>query len=149
MSHKYFKDAKAMQINIIFNKVKFDLEGQPQSVPKTMWTLSKIFCIFWSKFGDLSSKLWQAHDWRTHGHTQATTIPDGQNWPRVKMISNYQHFHMKIKFDRNIYFSAGKIFYYWSLHKILNLFHLVFTTCNVLGMHTICVSIILLWTKYN
>ena len=26
---------------------------------------------------------WQAHDWRTHGHTQATTIPEGQNWPRV------------------------------------------------------------------
>ena len=22
----------------------------------------------------------QAHDWRTHGHTQATTIPEGQNW---------------------------------------------------------------------
>ena len=30
----------------------------------------------------------QAHDWRTDGHThrqtQATTIPEGQNWPRVK-----------------------------------------------------------------
>ena len=25
----------------------------------------------------------QAHDWRTHGHTQATTIPEGQNWPWV------------------------------------------------------------------
>ena len=26
----------------------------------------------------------QAHDWRPHGQTQATTIPEGQNWPRVK-----------------------------------------------------------------
>ena len=30
----------------------------------------------------------QAHDWHTDGHTdrqtQATTIPEGQNWPRVK-----------------------------------------------------------------
>ena len=27
----------------------------------------------------------QARDWRPHEQTQATTIPEGQNWPRVKM----------------------------------------------------------------
>ena len=78
-----------------FNKVKFDLDGQAQSVPKTRRTLSKIFCIFGPNLviqdelsrtcDELSRR--QAYDWWRHGHTQATTIPEGQNWPRVKMIS--------------------------------------------------------------
>ena len=35
----------------------------------------------------------QAHDWWTHGHThtythtQATTVPEGQNWPKVKNLN--------------------------------------------------------------
>ena len=28
----------------------------------------------------------QARDWRPHEQTQATTIPEGQNWPRVKKL---------------------------------------------------------------
>ena len=61
--------------------------------PKTIGNLTKVFCfsglnlviLAWT--GDeLSSG--QASDWYTHTHTQtqATTIPGGQNWPRVKMI---------------------------------------------------------------
>ena len=78
-------------------EVKFDLEGQGQSPPKTIEISTKVFYTYgpnlvilaWT--GDeLSSG--QAHDWRTHGRTdgrthrqaQATTIPEGQNWPRVK-----------------------------------------------------------------
>ena len=80
-------------------QVKFDLEGRDRSSPKTIGTLTKVFCTFvpnlvilaWTS-GELSCG--QASDWythtRTHGHsdtqTQATTIPEGQNWPRVKMI---------------------------------------------------------------
>ena len=75
-------------------QVKFDLEGQGRSSPKTIGTLTKVFCTFvpnlvilaWTS-GELSCG--QARDWHTHGHTntrtQATTIPEGQNWPRVKI----------------------------------------------------------------
>ena len=33
----------------------------------------------------------QAHDWPTHGHTQAMIIPEGQNWPRAKMAEHSSH----------------------------------------------------------
>ena len=78
-------------------KVQFNLEGQGQWTPKTIGILIKVFCtsgpnlviVAWA--GDkLSSG--QTDDWRTHTHTyththrqtQATTIPEGHNWPRVK-----------------------------------------------------------------
>ena len=44
----------------------------------------------WSKFGDpsLGVELSRGQTWwRTDGRTQATTIPGGQYWPRVKMAS--------------------------------------------------------------
>ena len=79
-------------------EVKFDLEGQGQSPPKTIGILTKVFYTYgpnlvilaWT--GDELSR-GQASDYRTHGRTdgrthrqtQATTIPEGQNWPRVKM----------------------------------------------------------------
>ena len=74
-------------------EVKFDLEGQGQSPSKTIGILTKVFYTYgpnlvilaWT--GDELSR-GQARDWRTDGHThrqtQATTIPEGQNWPRVK-----------------------------------------------------------------
>ena len=75
-------------------EVKFDLEGQGQLPPKTIGTLTKVFCIFGP---NLAIPAWtgpklsrgQASDWHTHTQTQAMTIPEGQNWPRVKTdISN-------------------------------------------------------------
>ena len=79
-------------------EVKFDLEGQGQSPPKTIGILTKVIYTYgpnlvilaWT--GDELSR-GQASAYRTHrrtdGHTdrqtQATTIPEGQNWPRVKM----------------------------------------------------------------
>ena len=80
-------------------KVKFDLEGQGQSPLKTIDILTKVFDTYgpnlvilaWT--GDELSRRqiwWWAdgrRDGRTDGQTQATTIPGGQNWPRVKMIS--------------------------------------------------------------
>ena len=77
---------------IFYFEVKFDLEVQGQLTPKTIGILIKVFCssgpnlviLAWT--GDkLSSG--QASDYRTHRRThrqtQATTIPEGQNWPRV------------------------------------------------------------------
>ena len=75
-------------------QVKSDLEGQGQSTPETIGILTKMFCISGSNFVILagtSHKLsrGQARDWRPHGQMQATTIPEGQNWPRVKSCELY------------------------------------------------------------
>ena len=79
-------------------EVKFDLEGQDQSPPKTIGIWTKVFYTYgpnlviqaWT--GDELSRR-QASNYRTHGRThrqtQATTIPEGQNWPRVKMSDVY------------------------------------------------------------
>ena len=61
-------------------QVKFDLEGQSQSTPKTIRILIKMFCMSGSNLVILagtSHKLLcgQALDWRPHEQTQATTIP--------------------------------------------------------------------------
>ena len=75
--------------------VHFDLEGHDQLSHKTIGILTKVFYIsgpnlvILAEMGDELSR-GQACDWRTDGHThrqtQATTIPEGQNWPRVKMV---------------------------------------------------------------
>ena len=77
-------------------KVKFDLEGQGQSPLKTNGILTKVFYTYgpnlvilaWT--GDeLSSGQTRKNlvtDGLTDGQTQATTIPEGQYWPRVKII---------------------------------------------------------------
>ena len=85
---------QAQNMAIFYFEVKFDLEVQGQLTPKTIGILIKVFCssgpnlviLAWT--GDkLSSG--QASDYRTHRRThrqtQATTIPEGQNWPRVKI----------------------------------------------------------------
>ena len=84
------------EVNFDFD-LKFDLEGQRWLPPKTIGTLTKVFCIFspnlvilaWT--GDELSRgqTWWRPDGRTDvrrtdGRTGATTIPGGQYWPRVK-----------------------------------------------------------------
>ena len=74
-------------------KIEFDLEGQSQSPSKTIGIWSKVFHTYGANIvilawtGDELSR-GQASDYRTHRRTQrqtqATTIPEGQNWPRVK-----------------------------------------------------------------
>ena len=75
-------------------EVKFDLEGQGQSPPKTIGILTKVFYIYGPNLVILAEtghelSRGQAKGWHTrtdtHTQTQATTIPEGQNWPRVKM----------------------------------------------------------------
>ena len=73
-------------------EVKFDLECQCRSPPKTIGIWTKVFYTYgpnlvilaWT--GDELSRgqTW----WRTDRRTQATTIPEGQYWPRVKIDMN-------------------------------------------------------------
>ena len=76
-------------------QVKFDLEGQCRSNPQIIGTSNKAFCTFTPNNYSLNewwvivqTRPWLIRTW-THGHTdrqtQATTVPKGQNWPRVKM----------------------------------------------------------------
>ena len=80
--------------------VKFDLEGQRSITPQNNRDLNQGLLHLWSKFGDPRLNGWwviartswgltHAHG-HTHRQTQATTIPDGQNWPRVTMWRSRQ-----------------------------------------------------------
>ena len=84
--------------------VQFDLiKCHDQSSHKTIGILTKIFYIsgpnlvILAETGDELSR-GQARDWRRDGHThrqtQATTIPEGQNWPRVTkpLLSSFAYF---------------------------------------------------------
>ena len=85
---------QAQNMAFFYFEVKFDLEVQGQLPPKTIGILTKVFCssspnlVILARTGDKLSR-GQASDYRTHRRThrqtQATTIPEGQNWPRVKM----------------------------------------------------------------
>ena len=74
-------------------EVKINLEGQGEPPPKTIGILTKVFYIYGPNLVILAEtghelSRGQARDWHTdghtHRHTQATTIPEGQYWPRVK-----------------------------------------------------------------
>ena len=75
-------------------EVKFYLQGQGQLPLKTIWTLTKVLCIFGPNLVSLAwtgdelsrGQTWWRTDRWTDRRTQATTIPEGQNWPRVKTI---------------------------------------------------------------
>ena len=76
-------------------EVKFDLEGQGQSPPKTIGILTKVFYTYgpnlmilaWTGVELSRGQTWWRTDGRTDGRTQAMTIPGGHYWPRVKMAS--------------------------------------------------------------
>ena len=84
-------------------EVKFDLAGQGQSPPPPkkkikikiiIGILTKVFStyglnlVILATTGDELSRgqTWWQMDGRTDGQTQATKIPKGQYWPRVKRI---------------------------------------------------------------
>ena len=81
-------------VNFDFD-LKFDLEGQGWLPPKTIGTLTKVLCLFGPNLvilawkGDELSRgqTWWRTDRRTDGRTGAMTIPEGQNWPRVKTLT--------------------------------------------------------------
>ena len=142
-SHKYFKDAKVMQINRILKisltcqtqstpkttgiltkvfstsgpnlvalawtgdelsrrqaqngvnfdfEVKFDLEGQGQSPPKTIGILTKVFYIYGPNLVILAEtghelSRGQARDWHTDGHTHTQTDAGNDNTRRLILAS--------------------------------------------------------------
>ena len=73
-------------------EVKFDLKGQGQSTPKTIGILTKVFYTYgpnlvilaWTVNELSHGQTLSRTDGPTDGQTQATTIPESQNWPRVK-----------------------------------------------------------------
>ena len=84
--------------------VQFDFEGQGQLSYKTIGILTKLFCtsgpnlviLAWTVDELSHGQTWWRTDVRTggrtdrrtDGRTQTTTIPEGQNWPRVKIKWN-------------------------------------------------------------
>ena len=91
-------------------EVKFDLEGQGQSPPKTIGILTKVFYIDCSNFvilaqtGDELSR-GQARDWRTDGHTHTQTDAGNDNTRRPKLASGKNDIFLCgkwWKFRRNI-----------------------------------------------
>ena len=100
--------------------------------PQNNRDLNQGILHIWSKFGDPSLNGYRADklkidghmnvhtDRQTHTHTQATTIPEGQNWPRVKtikklfsIISNVQtHYYFKLDIQKVDQHTGGK----WSIH---------------------------------
>ena len=96
-------------INLHFD-LQFDLEGQGRLLHKMIGTLFKLFCIFGPNFVILAwtgpeFTAWTSK-WLTHRltdtQTQATTLPEDQNWPRVKRGPSWLYWqpgdnHGKIK----------------------------------------------------
>ena len=58
-----------------------------QSVPKTIGTFSKIFCIFWSKFGDSNLILWRVIAQTSSWFTDTRTHAGNDNTRRPKLAS--------------------------------------------------------------
>ena len=73
-------------------EVKCDLEGQGQLPPKTIGTLTKVFCIFGLNLAILAwtgSELsrGQANDWHTDRQTDTHTDAVNDNTRRPKLAS--------------------------------------------------------------
>ena len=84
---------RAEKLKMTFDfEVKFDLEGQGQSPPKTIGILTKVFYTYgpnlvilaWT--GDELSR-GQASDYRTHGRTDTQTDAGNDNTRRPKLAS--------------------------------------------------------------
>ena len=73
------------------SQVQFDLEDHPSITPRNNRDLNQGLLHLWSKFGDPSLNGWwiipRTSSWLTDRHTYTHTqaIPEGQNWPRVKI----------------------------------------------------------------
>ena len=73
-------------------EVKFDLEGQGQSPPKTIGILTKVFYVYSPNLvilADTGHELsrGQAHDWRTDGQTHTQTDAGNDNTRRPILAS--------------------------------------------------------------
>ena len=87
-------------------EVKFDLEDQDQSLPRTTGILTKVFYIYGPNLvilaerGDELSR-GQARDWRTDGHTHRQTDAGNDNTRRPKLASGKKQVIFMVR-NRNI-----------------------------------------------
>ena len=93
MSGEFGRGQAQNGVNLEFRvKVELDPPNNRDNDQVVLQFYSNLLALAWT-VDELSRG--QARDWRTHGHTHtyththvATTIPEGQNWPRVKTITN-------------------------------------------------------------
>ena len=83
-------------------EVKFDLEGQGQSPPKTIGILTKVFYIYGPNLVILAEtghelSRGQARDWRTDGRTHTQTDAGNDNTRRPILASGKNHNHKSVK----------------------------------------------------
>ena len=118
------------RVNFDF-EVKFDLEGQGQSPPKTIGILTKVFYIYGPNLvilADTGHELsrGQARDWHTDGHTHTQTDAGNDNTRRPILASGKKqniywcyHFCMTISMQHifQIIQKTDKISWYDKNHK--------------------------------
>ena len=80
-------------------EVKFDLEGQGQSPPKTIGILTKVFYIYGPNLVILAEtghelSRGQARDWHTDGHTHTQTDAGNDNTRRPILASGKNHCYL-------------------------------------------------------
>ena len=97
-------------------QVKFDLEGQGQSPPKTIGILTKVFYIYGPNLvilaeTDYELSCGQARDWRTDGHTRRQTDAGNDNTRRPILASGKK---WTIWFQR--YYEAISLYVITSTH---------------------------------
>ena len=88
---------KVKMWQFFYFEVKFDLEGQGQSPPKTIGILTKVFYTYGANLVILA---WtgvelsrgQASDYRTHGRTDTQTDAGNDNTRRPKLASGKKRF---------------------------------------------------------
>ena len=143
-------------------QVKFDLEGQGRSSPKTIGSLTKVFCTFvpnlvilaWTS-GELSCG--QARDWHTHthGHTNSRTHKQtdagNDNARRPKLASGkkttnmWMFYFSRIKLPFSITF-PGKITIFKAKLKIK---HFLSTPLKFKHFSRPVRTLLLSWTSVN
>ena len=82
-------------------EVKFDLEGQGQSPPKTIGILTKVFYIYGPNLVILAEtghelSCGQARDWHTDGHTHTQTDAGNDNTRRPILASGKNDWQTEI-----------------------------------------------------
>ena len=121
-------------------------------VPQNNKALNQGLLHLWSKCGDPSLNGWwiitRTSSWltdtRTHTHTQATTIPEGENWPRVKM-----HLKMSSGKWQTFCFSLIIIIYVVNFQFLLPDIFCEIQTLIYLGMKSVQLKTMIDWKQLH
>ena len=109
-------------------EVKFDLEGQGQSPPKTIGILTKVFYIYGPNLvilaetgHELSCR--QARDWHTDGHTHTQTDAGNDNTRRPILASGNKNGQQKLVKYHGIYRIYTQPYLIWSCFSETDILH--------------------------